>query len=176
MLPLSGFDMMMKYDEAVCRMKAKGVDKACNHNDDHDGDRVNRVDADMNGVRKALEGTNAVTGKVTGLANTANIYKYPHLTPSEVRRGATPDDTFNHIQHNLVTKGVVPLDAKLEYWLTFLVRQLTTPEMGIKVAITEIATHAKSYVDNDCTLIPNILVNINDTVLPACMRMVAESS
>lgn len=72
---------------------------------------------------------------------------------------------FNGLQVSLVRDGIVPMDALLDYYISYLMLK-SSPDQGLKTGVTEIATHAKSFVHEDALLIPYVLHRVAQFTLP----------
>lgn len=86
--------------------------------------------------------------------------------PGHLMSQDNTEPLFHGLHTTLVHSGTVPLDILLDYYISYLMLRSATPEQGLKVAILEISTHAKSFVYEDALLIPYVLHRVAQYTLP----------
>ena len=100
------------------------------------------------------------------------------LYPHAVRTGTTGNSLFDCIQLSMVRVGLVPTGWCLDYYLAFLMLTSLSPEVGLQVAVIEVATHSNQPASVHSTLIPFVLVRAVTSALPmlfSCLNDLAAS-
>jgi hypothetical protein len=85
------------------------------------------------------------------------------MFPAEICQGQSKNKLFNKIQATLVYGGVVPAGYLAQYWILYLVSNAISAELGLKIAIKEIATHSTSLTDDNSIIIPTFINDVIDT-------------
>ena len=88
------------------------------------------------------------------------------LYPHAVRTGTTGNALFDCIQLSMVRFGLVSTGWCLDYYLAFLMLTSLSPEVGLQVAVIEVATHTNQPSSVHSTLIPFVLVRALTNALP----------
>ena len=99
---------------------------------------------------------------------------YPHA----VRSGTTGNALFDCMQLSMVRYGLVSTGWCLDYYLAFLMLTSLSPEVGLQVAVVEVATHTNQPASSHSTLIPFVLVRAVTSALPmlfSCLNDIAAS-
>ena len=82
--------------------------------------------------------------------------------PTDICQGRTKNALFNKIQTSLLYGGVIPKGYLAIYWILYLISTSVSAQLGLKVAIKEIATHSTLLV-GDSILVPMFMNDVIDT-------------
>jgi hypothetical protein len=87
------------------------------------------------------------------------------IFPAEICQGHSKNKLFNKIQATLVYGGVVPTGYLAQYWILYLISNAVSAELGLKIAIKEVATHSTSLADDNTIIIPTFINDVIDTYI-----------
>jgi hypothetical protein len=83
--------------------------------------------------------------------------------PNDIRHGQTKNKLFNKIQITLVYGGVIPKGYLAQYWILYIMSTSVSAQLGLKIAIKELATHSTILVADSSILVPIFMIDVIDT-------------
>lgn len=99
--------------------------------------------------------TDVINGLIQGIRHRdGNLHV---AFPTEVFSAATRDPIFNAIEAALSSASIIPSMHLGGYWMTYLLLNLPTPEMGFRACISELATYSL-YDEGSCACFAMVML------------------